>query len=81
MQRRLIELGYLDNGADGDFGPKTTAAVKAFQEAAGLTADGVATPEVLDALYADDAPAAPIADEAKAQEEEQGEITLLTVEI
>ena len=59
MQKRLIELGYLANGADGDFGPKTTAAVKAFQEAAGLTVDGIATLEVLEALYADDAPSAP----------------------
>ena len=59
MQERLIELGYLANGADGDFGPKTTAALKAFQEAAGLTADGIATQEVLDRLNAEDAPTAP----------------------
>ena len=59
MQTRLIELGYLANGADGDFGPKTTSAVKAFQEAAGLPVDGVASKETLDALYADDAPPAP----------------------
>ena len=59
MQRRLIELGYLANGADGDFGPKTTAALKAFQEAAGLTVDGVATQTVLDALYDANAPLAP----------------------
>jgi len=58
MQRRLIELGYLDKGADGDFGPKTGKALKAFQEAAGLTVDGIATQEVLDALYAEDAPKA-----------------------
>jgi|GEM_PF-1492225 len=56
MQRRLIELGFLDKGADGDFGPKTTAAVKAFQKAAGLTEDGVATAELLDLLYSENAP-------------------------
>ncbi|MBR3504191.1 MAG: peptidoglycan-binding protein [Clostridia bacterium] len=61
MQNRLIDLGYLANGADGDFGPKTTAAVKAFQEAAGLPVDGIATEETLNALYADDAPPAPTA--------------------
>ena len=61
MQRRLIELGYLAGGADGDFGPNTAKALKAFQEQAGLTADGIATEAVLDVLYADDAPAAPAA--------------------
>ena len=65
MQKRLIELGYLTGKADGDFGPKTGAALKAFQQAAGLQADGIATEAVLEALYADDAPAAtPAPDQA-----------------
>lgn len=43
LQRLLICLGYdLGNyGADGDFGAKTSAAVKAFQKKNGLTADGI----------------------------------------
>ncbi len=41
VQKRLKELGYLNDSADGVFGPKTEAAVKAFQKRNGLTADGV----------------------------------------
>lgn len=43
MQQRLISLGYGcgDKGADGDFGSKTEAAVRAFQSDRGLTVDGV----------------------------------------
>ena len=59
MQSRLIELGYLNGTADGDYGNNTMEAVKAFQRAAGLTVDGIATAEVQNALYALDAPEAP----------------------
>jgi hypothetical protein len=41
VQKRLIELGYDPGTADGTFGPKTAAAVKAFQSAKGLTVDGI----------------------------------------
>lgn len=40
VQKRLKELGYYKGAADGDFGPATEEAVKAFQKANGLTADG-----------------------------------------
>ena len=59
MQNKLINLGYLEGEPDGDFGNGTEAAVKAFQRAAGLTADGIVTPAVLDAMEAEDAPRAP----------------------
>jgi peptidoglycan hydrolase-like protein with peptidoglycan-binding domain len=41
VQRLLIIMGYNPGIADGDFGPKTEAAVKEYQARNGLTADGV----------------------------------------
>lgn len=52
LQNALIELGYLPEGsADGAYGYQTYNAVKAFQKANGLSADGVAGPATLTNLY------------------------------
>ena len=56
LQNRLYELGYFNDVRDGDFGSKTEQAVKRFQKTVGLKADGVATPELQQLLFADDAP-------------------------
>ena len=40
VQRKLKELGYYTGSIDGDFGKETEKAVKAFQKANGLSADG-----------------------------------------
>ena len=40
LQRDLKKLGYYTGSIDGDFGPATEKAVKAFQKSRGLTQDG-----------------------------------------
>jgi putative chitinase len=45
--------------ADGDFGPKTAAAVKQFQQSHGLVADGVVGQRTWDALEKGSTPATP----------------------
>ena len=56
LQQRLIALGWLSGGADGSFGDNTRNAVSAFQNAAGLTANGVADTLTQQYLYSVDAP-------------------------
>lgn len=52
LQNALIDLGYMEKGsADGQYGYKTYNAVKAFQKANHLSADGVAGPMTLTCLY------------------------------
>lgn len=52
LQTDLKQLGYYYAEITGNFGSKTEAAVKAFQKAKGLTADGVAGTKTLDAIAA-----------------------------
>ena len=56
LQQRLIELGWLDDTADGVYGDDTYMAVGYFQKAIGMQPNGNATPETQEALYKDDAP-------------------------
>ena len=53
LQAALNEAGYNCGKPDGDFGDKTESAVKAFEEAHGITPDGIAWPGVLKLLNGD----------------------------
>lgn len=44
LQKRLAQAGFDPGAADGIFGSKTEAALKAFQESVGIDADGIAGP-------------------------------------
>jgi len=50
VQQKLIERGYLQGSPDGIVGSRTVAAIKAYQEGAGLPADGYASARLLKAL-------------------------------
>ena len=52
LQRALARLGYASGAVDGDYGPATQNAVKRFQTASKLDADGVLGPKTLAALKA-----------------------------
>ncbi len=54
LQDRLYRLGWFNGVRDDDFGPATQTAVKKF--AVGVKEDGIATPELQEMLFAEDAP-------------------------
>ena len=58
LQRGLVRHGY-DIVVDGDFGNGTLNALKSFQRANGLVADGIAGPLTLARLNADSSSSAP----------------------
>ena len=53
LQTRLIERGHAVGNADGKIGPRTRAAVRAWQAASGLTPDGYADPGLLERIRAE----------------------------
>lgn len=50
LQGRLGSMGFDSGRIDGIFGPRTEAALEDFQRNTGLVIDGVAGPDVIDAL-------------------------------
>ena len=66
MQQRLKELGYYTGSVDGDFGAGTESALKDFQRANGLTADGIAGQRTLTSLNSSSAKAKASATPTKA---------------
>lgn len=50
LQENLNSLGYYCGTADGDFGAKTSNAVREFQRKNGLSVDGIAGPKTLEAV-------------------------------
>ena len=53
VQRMLNEKGYACGSADGIFGAKTESAVKSYQKAKGLSADGIVGDITYAKLFAD----------------------------
>jgi peptidoglycan hydrolase-like protein with peptidoglycan-binding domain len=50
LQERLTRAGFDTGGTNGTVGPRTIAAIRAFQTSRGLPATGFAEPSVLAAL-------------------------------
>jgi len=53
LQARLKGLGYDPGPADGQMGPKTRAAIRAYQKDEGLKADGQVTASLLEHIKAE----------------------------
>ena len=66
LQTALINAGYDvgSTGADGVYGSKTAAAVKAYQQANGLAVDGIAGKNTLSSLYGGSSTLSPAATNA-----------------
>ncbi len=56
LQQQLLDLGFDPNGVDGIFGPGTERALRAFQQRAGITVDGLAGGQTQAAISAEAAP-------------------------
>lgn len=69
LQERLIELGYMEGETSFFYGDATKAAVMAYEEAAGLEADGILTMDEQNVLYSDDAIPAPVEEPEEPAEE------------
>jgi peptidoglycan hydrolase-like protein with peptidoglycan-binding domain len=50
IQQRLLDLGFWNSGADGDYGLTTSQAVMAFQKYMGIEASGYVNQQTADAL-------------------------------
>jgi peptidoglycan hydrolase-like protein with peptidoglycan-binding domain len=50
IQQRLVDMGFWNSGADGEYGLTTSQAVMAFQKYVGLEASGYVNQETADAL-------------------------------
>ena len=79
VQKRLKELGYYRGLTDGKFGAQSVLALKAFQEANGLEADGVAGKTTYELLFSSRAMAkgetpTPIPEETPAPGDEESGI-------
>ncbi len=55
LQTRLKELGFYSISVDGDYGNGTVNALKAFEEYNGLEATGIATIELQEFIFSDEA--------------------------
>lgn len=70
MQERLVELGYMDCETSFYYGDATREAVLAYQEQAGLEADGILEAGELEVLHSEEAVKAPEPEEPEESTEE-----------
>lgn len=56
LQLRLSDLGYYEGASDGKYEIGTIAAVKNFQKDLGIVQNGIASKQLLEVLFSEDAP-------------------------